>query len=162
MSCRFRFHKELQVVKETFRKNGYPIGFIDRCIKNFLDKIHTPKITVTTVEKQKLLLVLPYLGLDSNIVRKSLFKTFQKTLPACKLNVVFKTKFRLSNFFKFKDRLCKDLTSGIIYKFQYGSCNASYYGQTKRHFKVRVSEHMGVSPLTGKLKAPYYGIYDSH
>ena len=27
--------------------------------------------------------------------------------------------------------------------------------QTKRHFKVRVSEHMGVSPLTGKLKAPY-------
>ena len=153
-----RFHKELQVVKEIFRKNGYPISFIDRCIKKVLDKIHTPKITVTTVEKQKLLLVLPYLGLVSNIVRKSLFKTFQKTLPACKLNVVFKTKSRLSNFFKFKDRLCKDLTSGIVYKFQCGSCNASYYGQTKRHFKVRVSEHMGVSPLTGKLKAPYYGM----
>ena len=110
------------------------------------------------MEKQKLLLVLPYLGLVSNIVRKSLFKTFQKTLPACKLNVVFKTKSRLSNFFKFKDRLCKDLTSGIVYKFQCGSCNASYYGQTKRHYKVRVSEHMGVSPLTGKLKAPYYGM----
>ena len=49
--------------------------------------------------------------------------------------------------------------SGIIYKFQCGSCNAYYYvSQTKRHFKVRVSEHMGVSPLTGKLKAPYYGM----
>ena len=70
--------------------------------------------------------------------------------------MLFLRQSRLSNFFKFKDRLCKDLTSGIIYKFQCGSCNASYYGQTKRHFKVRVSEHMGVSPLTGKLKAPYY------
>ena len=28
-------------------------------------------------------------------------------------------------------------------------CNASYIGQ-KRHLKVRMSEHMGVSPLTNK------------
>ena len=57
-----RFHKELEVVKEIFRKNGYPISFIGRCIKFFLDKIHTPKITVTTVEKQRLPLILSYSG----------------------------------------------------------------------------------------------------
>ena len=29
-------------------------------------------------------------------------------------------------------------------------CNASYYGKTKRHFKVRMCEYLGVSALTGK------------
>ena len=36
------------------------------------------------------------------------------------------------------------------YKFQCSSCNATNYGKTKRHFKVQVSEHMGVSASTGK------------
>ena len=36
------------------------------------------------------------------------------------------------------------------YKFQCSCCNATYYGKTKLHFKVRVSQHMGVSARTGK------------
>ena len=38
----------------------------------------------------------------------------------------------------------------LCYKLQCSSSNATYYGKTKRHFKVRVSEHMGVSARTGK------------
>ena len=30
------------------------------------------------------------------------------------------------------------------------SCNSIYYGKTLRHFKVRVSEHLGVSAKTEK------------
>ena len=30
------------------------------------------------------------------------------------------------------------------------SCTASYYGKTYRHIKVRVSEHQGAFPRTGK------------
>ena len=71
-------------------------------------------------------------------------------LPCCKINVVFKSAYRMSHNFRFKDRPCKDLISGVIYKFSCSSCNASYIGQTKRHLKVRLSEHLGVSPLTGK------------
>ena len=40
--------------------------------------------------------------------------------------------------------------SFLSYKFQCSSCNATYYGKTKRHFKDRVSEHMGASARTGK------------
>ena len=29
-----------------------------------------------------------------------------------------------------------------------GRCNATYYGETCCHFKVRVGEHLGISPLT--------------
>ena len=38
----------------------------------------------------------------------------------------------------------------LCYKFQCSICNASFYGKTKRHQKVRVSGHMGVSTRTGK------------
>ena len=38
----------------------------------------------------------------------------------------------------------------LCYKFQCSSCNGTYYGKTKRHFEVRVSEHMGAYARTGK------------
>ena len=45
---------------------------------------------------------------------------------------------------------CFELKSSVVYRFKGGSCNAAYYGKTKRQLKIRVSEHMGDSPLTGK------------
>ena len=55
-----------------------------------------------------------------------------------------------SNIFTFKDKIPTFLRSGIVYKFQCGSCNGTYYGKTKRQFKVRICEHLGISALTGK------------
>ena len=42
------------------------------------------------------------------------------------------------------------LRSGIVYKFHCGGCSVTYYGKTKRHFKVRMCEHLGISGLNGK------------
>ena len=42
------------------------------------------------------------------------------------------------------------LRSSIVYKFACGWYNATYYGETCRHFKVRVGEHSGIWPLTNK------------
>ena len=34
-------------------------------------------------------------------------------------------------------------------------CNTTYYGQTQRHSFLRTSEHLGITPLTGKfVKTP--------
>ena len=49
-----------------------------------------------------------------------------------------------------KDVLPKKLCSGIVYSFKCDSCNAIYYGKTKRHFYVRAAEHMGILHLTNK------------
>ena len=38
----------------------------------------------------------------------------------------------------------------LCYKFHCSSGNATYYGKTKRYFKVHVSKHMGVSARTSK------------
>ena len=67
-----------------------------------------------------------------------------------KLNVIFKSPSKIVNRFHFKDVLPKKLCSGIVYSFKCNSCNAIYYGKTKRHFYVRAAEHMGISHLTNK------------
>ena len=67
-----------------------------------------------------------------------------------KLRVIFQTNNKLRNYFRFKDSVHETLRSNLIYKFSWGSCTACYIGKTYRHFKVRDSEHQGVSPRTGK------------
>ena len=45
--------------------------------------------------------------------------------------------------------------SNLLYKFKYNICNDIYYSKTKRHFKVRACEHLGITPFTGKkIKSP--------
>ena len=55
---------------------------------------------------------------------------------------MFKNKTRLGNNFHFKDQIPKDLTSGVVYKFQCGLCNESYCGECIRHLNVRIGEHI--------------------
>ena len=103
-----------------------------------------------TVPKKQLYLVLPFMGKMSALVKSGLARSFHKRLPFCKVKIVFKTSNRLKNYFNFKDVVHELPRSCQIYNFKCGSCNASYIGKTFRHMKVRVSEHQGVSPRTGK------------
>ena len=145
-----KFHHEIDKLKSILYKNSYPRDLIDKCIKEFLDKILTPKPVVSTVPKKQLIITLPYLGKLSLQIRTRINRIMKNKLPYCNVQFVFQTKCKISNFFTFKDKIPLVLRSGIVYKFQCGSCNATYYGKTKRHFKVRMCEHLGISALTGK------------
>ena len=111
-------------------KNNYPRDLIDKCINKFLDRVLTAKIVVSTLLKKDLMIVLPYLGKLSLQIRTRINCVMKSKLPYCNSRRAFQTKCRLL--------------------FKYGSCNATYYGKTNRHFKVRMCEHLGVSALTGK------------
>ena len=91
---------------------------------------------VSTVPKKDLMIVLPYLGKLSFQIRN--------------LPIVFQTKGKLINFFTSKENIHVFLRSDIVYKFKRGSGNAIYCGETKRHSKIRMYEHFGVSALTRK------------
>ena len=106
--------------------------------------------TVSTVPKKNLVIVLPYLGKFSLEIRTRINGIMKNKLPYCNIQFVFQTKCKISNFFTFKDKIPSSLRSGIVYKFQCGHGNATYYGKSKRHFKVRICEHLGISPITGK------------
>ena len=96
------------------------------------------------------MIVLPYLGKFSLQIRTRINRVIKNKLPNCNFRIVFQTKCKFIIFFIFKDKIPVFLRSGIVYKFICGGCNATYNGKTKRHFKVRMCEHLAVSSHTGK------------
>ena len=103
------------------------------------------------------MIVLPYLGKLSLQIRTRVNRVVRNKLLHCNLRIAFQGKCKLINFFTFKDKIPVFLLSRIVYKFKSGGCNATYYGKTKRHFKVRMCEQLGVSALTGKrVKGDHY------
>ena len=119
-----------------------------------MNNIRVLKETTLTAEKKTVALVFPYLGSISLQTRTKLNKSVKNILNCCKLQIVFKNKTRLGSIFHFKDRIPKDLASGVVYKFQCGFCNESYYGECVRHLNVRIGENIGISPLTKKQVKP--------
>ena len=103
-----------------------------------------------TVPKKDLLIILPFLGQFSLNLRSILYNCLKKTLPQCNTKVVFQSKNCLSNVFRFKDSIPKELPSRLVYKFSCSNCNITYYGETERHLNVRSEEHLSLSALTGK------------
>ena len=148
------FHNELVFLKDTFFKNEYPISFIDKCFKTFLDQLYLKRPQVLIAEKKTLTLVLNFLGKLSLQTRTKLQKVLKRTLSCSKIQIVFKNQINLSNLFHFKDHLPYNLMSCDVYKFQCGRCNASYYGETDRHLKIWLGEHIGISPLTFEKVKP--------
>ena len=84
-----------------------------------------------------LFLVLLYLGPLPLQIRTKLRKSLKGILNCCKLQIVFKSQNKLAKAFRLKDRIPKKLTSGVVYKFQYGFWNESYYGECVRHRNVK-------------------------
>ena len=83
-------------------------------------------------------------------IKKSLVNIFKSTAPHLKLNVIFVSNIRLKNCFSFKDRISDDLQSLILYMYTCDSCKAVYPGKSKRHYKVRLNEHLWLSYKTEK------------
>ena len=150
MSDFSKFHFEVETLKKKLHKNAHPTKFIDKCVAKFVSNTFIEKPVFTTVPKLELRIVLPYLGNISSITKKRLNRCISKRLKFCKLQIIFQTGNRLKNYFRFKDCVPETLQSNFVYKFKCGSSTASNYGKTYRHMKVRVSEHQGVTPRTGK------------
>ena len=140
------FHIEVKYLRSIFKCSNYPVNIIDQFIKNLLDKLFVPKQIVPAVPKRKLLVILPYLRKFSLNLRKHLCKSVNQSLPQCNIKLIFQSKNRLSSLFKFKDIISLYLRSHLVYKFQCSNCNINYYGETKRHLKVRAGEHISTSP----------------
>ena len=143
-----KFHHETNILKSILYKNSYPRDFVDKFIKKFLDRVLTQKVVVSAVPKMNLMIVLPYLGKLSLQIRTRINRVMKNKLPHCNFRIVFQSKCKLINFFVLKDKIPIFLRSSIVCKFKCDGCNATCYSRTKRHFKVRMCEHLGVSALT--------------
>ena len=75
---------------------------------------------------------------------------------------MFESQNKLAKVFRFKDRIPKELTSGVVYKFQCGLCNESYYGECVRPLNVRIGKHIRISPLTRNKVKPKGSAVSNH
>ena len=137
-ACRIQIWLSLLIL---FKKMNI-LNFLDKCIKKYLSKLFVSKRIVHTLHKKQVRLVLPFLDPLSFEIRSRLQKRFRNYIPYCSLKIVYLSRSRVSNLFNFKDVVNTKSSSHIVYKFMCSCCNATYYGQTQRHFFARASEHL--------------------
>lgn len=147
------FFAQCKHLSRVFTLNGYPAQLFQRCLTKF---VQNTQATVVAQRRQSRLdekaycYVIPYLGRESVYARKRISKLIRQLDLSKKFRLIFRSSCRLSDFFRFKDRIPVLLQSNVIYCFNCDACNASYIGQTSRHLKVRSAEHMGLSWRTEK------------
>ena len=90
---------------------------------------------------------LPFLGKETLIVKNKLRKLFASQFPP---------GIKIGSFFNL-DTIPFRARSYAVYKFSCGNCDIIYIGKTTRHLLVRLSEHLGISHITGKDRK--YNIY---
>ena len=90
-------------------------------------------------EKFPAVLKLPYLGNASRLFERKVQELIQSTYNQVKPRIIFVSKPILR--LELKDPIPHLNKSCIIYKFNC-FCGKSYIGQTSRHFKTRVNEHI--------------------
>ena len=87
-------------------------------------------------------LKLPYIGNLSHHIKNKPLKLCKEF---CKENFTIKlvfNSFKIKNYFLYKDPIPDGLKSFLVYKFTCASCSSSHIGETCRHFKTRIEEHI--------------------
>ena len=136
-----KFDHQINILKSILYRNSYPCNFVEKCRKEFLDRVLTRKVVVSTMPKKDLIIVLPYLGKRLLQIRTIINRVMKNKLHHFNFRIAFQTKCKLVNSFTFKDKIPFFLCFGIVYKFKCSGCNTTYYGKAKRHFKVRMCEY---------------------
>ena len=159
----FSVHSELSFLRSFFFSNGYPYHTIDHLVNKFLNcKMNKPQL-ITTVNKRKYFISLPYFGPQSEKLKKELESLLIKFFVHIDFHIVLVNKFTVGSLFTFKDILPKCIRSSVVYKFSCAQCASEYVGSTARTLRTRVAEHAGRSFRTGnRLAKPPHSSIRSH
>ena len=92
----------------------FPSNWLTIALTTFLNKkfLHAP--VALTIEKKEFFITLPYLGNLSLTIRTRLQNNINRNLPFCKIKIIFKSTTRLSNFFRFKDKVPFNFTNSRV------------------------------------------------
>ena len=101
--------------------------------------------------KKSIFVKLPFFGPQSDKMKQEIQSIVQKSYNHLNLKIVFVNDYKISSFFRFKDKVPFLLSSNIIYEYKGECCQTSHYiGSTKRNLHHRIAEHTGISSRTGR------------
>ena len=140
------FDIDLKNLKQVLLKNQYPLTMIDNVIKKYLqnvvNKTNTGSMQVEMPNIETRYFKLPFIGMYSKVTQNKIEKRCKRFSKSAKVKLVFISN-KLCQTFSCKDSYPSVLSSKVVYKFIFASCNASYVGQTYRHLTTRIDEHFG-------------------
>ncbi|KYN11463.1 hypothetical protein ALC57_16381 [Trachymyrmex cornetzi] len=141
------FKKNIELIIQILKDNGYPIDFIfdsirinvrilNNCINKRIKALACKKTTLDkSINGMKLrqLMVFPYVKTISNKISRSVNKSNNMTGYRC--------TNKLNRFIKvYKDRNQHDKNNNVIYKINCNNCDAFYVGQTKRQLQTSIKD----------------------
>ena len=99
----------LSELRKLLSQNGYPAGIVNYNINDVLNRQQNrQREQITTVPKKEIQLILPFLGLQSNVITKQLkacINDINKFYECIDLRVIFQSNQRIKSFFPYKDKL---------------------------------------------------------
>ena len=135
------FDIDLKNFKQVLLKNQYPL-IMKKYLQNAVNKTNAGSMPVEMPNIETSCFKLPFIGMYSKVLQNKIEKIFKRFCKSAKVKLDF-TSNKLRQTFSYKDSYPSVLSSKVVYKFVYASCNASYVGQTHRHLTTRIDEHFG-------------------
>ena len=136
------FHNDIENIKSNLIRNSYQLFLIYKVIKKYLDFKFSSNQTQLKDKSEVHHFKLPYVSNLSHHIKNKLSKLGKEFCKEnFKIKLVFNS-FKIKNYFAYKNPIPNDFKSFPVYKFTCPSCNSSYIGETFRHFKTRIEEHI--------------------
>ena len=135
-------HEDITKLMEILKKNLFPAHLIERVVNRYITGTlsnHCPQGSLPT--SPIFYFKLPYIGHFSVATQKKIRPFIKRYCKDLDIKQVF-SSFKIGNLFGVKDPIPGGFRSRVVYKFACASCNASYVGETTRHFSTRVREHL--------------------
>jgi hypothetical protein len=131
------YKNEYDYIQQAAKVNGYDSNEIDRIIKHHSEKIRRNNLSTFFYQQRENNLKRVSVTFAPKITNK-LKNIFRKQ----NMQIVYRTQNKLNTFFcSTKDKVPILEKSGI-YQVKCGSCDAVYYGQSRRMVKTRYNEHL--------------------
>ena len=148
-SSSFSFNLELSFLKEHFLKNSFPPKLLDNTFKKVLHNVYNLGVPFHSAAKKQIYFSFQYLGFQSNCIKRQI-SALNKFYPQLNINVISTNHHTIGSYFKFQGVIPNSLASSVIYKYTCRQCSAAYIGETRKQVKVRICQHKGISPRTGR------------
>ena len=146
----------MENMKSNLIKNAFPPFLIDKVVKKYLDHKFSSSQNQIKDAFDVYYFKLPYIGKLSHHIKNKLPKLCKEFFKEnFNIKVVFKS-FKIKSYISYEDPIPDGLKSFLVYKFTCASCSSSYIGETCRHFKTRIEEHIKKDNKCHILKHLHY------
>ena len=123
-------------LKNLLSRNGYPRGISTYNMNDVVTR-NKPKDPISTVPKRDVLIVLPYLGLQSKFITKQLKSCIYKFYGCINLKIIFPNTHRIKSLLPYKGKLNRSLKSKVVYDdFYIGKTRGRLHDRKTEHFKA--------------------------